>query len=352
MGRNFIRELRILPHMSTPHDNIEYSVIIPVGGRHANAQQLYADYKQGLSALNAPYQLIFVLDGPQPDFADGLQRLLAAGEKFTVVGLTRFFGEATALMAGFSRATGRNIITLPAYYQIESADIVKLAAGLQTSDLVIGRRWPRIGGLFERMRRKVFHGLLASVTKLKFNDLACGARAFKRQVLEEIQLYGDQHRFLAILADRQGFRTTEVDLRQSPQDRFKGIYSPREYTRGFLDIFTVFFLVRFTKRPLRFFGMMGITTFGVGSIWTLILIVQRLVFDQALADRPALLLASLLLVLGLQLFALGLLGELIIFTHARQLKDYQVAEIVSFPAQLTYRTNSEFSNRAPSPDPL
>ncbi|MGE0114234.1 MAG: glycosyltransferase [Steroidobacteraceae bacterium] len=316
--------------MGTYINPTEISVIVPVGERHADAGQLHAEYRQGLAALGRSYELIYVLDGPQHEFAAGLQKLLADGERFTVVALARVFGEATAIMAGFSKSHGRVIVTLPAYHQIEGAEIDKLVAALDNSDLVVGRRWPRVGGSFERLRRWAFHSLLARVTKLKFNDLACGARAFVRQVLEEIHLYGDQHRFLAVLADRQGFRVTEVNLRQSAKDRFHGVYRPREYARGFLDIFTVFFLVRFTKKPLRFFGMMGITTFGLGALWTLVLVVQRLFFEQALADRPALLLSSLLLVLGLQLFALGLLGELIIFTHARNLKDYQVAEIVQF----------------------
>jgi glycosyltransferase involved in cell wall biosynthesis len=311
-------------------NEVELSVIVPVGDRHADAQELYADYRAGLATLGVPYQLIFVLDGPQPDFAQGLQKLLAKGEQFIAVGLSRTFGEATAIMAGFSKATGRIIVTLPGYHQIESAEVAKLFGAMATTDVAIGRRWPRVGGPLERMRRAAFHGLLARVTKLKFNDLACGARAFKRQVLEEIHLYGDQHRYLAVLADRQGFRVSEVDVKQSTLDRYKGVYAPREYVRSFLDIFTVFFLARFTKRPLRFFGMVGVTTFSVGVIWTLVLVVQRLFFEQALADRPALLLASLLIVMGLQVFALGLLGELIIFTHAKNLKDYQVAEVIQF----------------------
>jgi hypothetical protein len=310
--------------------NVELSVIVPVGNRHADAKELHAEYKAGLAAVGRPYQLIYVLDGPRREFAKGLEELLAAGERFTVIGLTRYFGEATAIMAGFSKAVGHVIVTLPAYFQVKGSEIPKLLGALENTDVVVGRRYPRVGGALERFRRWAFHGLLAFVTKLQFHDLACGARAFRRQVLEEIQLYGDQHRFLAVLADRQGFKVAEVDLAQSPKDRFGGIYAPREYVRGFLDIFTVFFLVRFTKRPLRFFGMMGITTFGIGALWTGLLVVQRLFFDMALADRPALLLSSLLLVLGLQLFALGLLGELIIFTHARNLKDYQIAEVIHF----------------------
>ena len=158
----------------------------------------------------------------------------------------------------------------------------------------------------------------------------------RREVLEEISLYGDQHRFLALLADRQGFRVKEIDVRQSPQDRFTGHYRTREYAHRMLDIFTVFFLTRFTKKPLRFFGMVGASTFGIGFVFLLYLIIDRLFFDQALADRPALLLSSLLVVLGLQLFALGLLGELIIFTHAKNIKDYQVDEVIqSRTAQVT-----------------
>jgi glycosyltransferase involved in cell wall biosynthesis len=312
--------------------DVELSVIVPVGSRQADPATLHAEYKAGLDTLGQRYELIFVLDGPREKFAAGLRTLLDGGQRFTVISLSRSFGEATALMAGFEHASGQAIVTLPAYHQIDARDIGQLVGGLESADVVIGRRWPRVGGLFERVRRAAFHGLLGWVTRLKFNDLGCGARALDRRVLEEIQLYGDQHRFLAVLADRQGFRVHEVNVRQSKEDRFEGVYQPREYTRGLLDIFTVFFLVRFTKKPLRFFGMVGVTTFAVGALAVTWLVIERLFFGQGLAERPALLLASLLVVLGLQLFALGLLGELMIFTHARGLKDYQIERVIHFSA--------------------
>jgi glycosyltransferase involved in cell wall biosynthesis len=319
--------------------DVELSVIVPVGSRQADPATLHAEYKAGLDTLGQRYELIFVLDGPREKFAAGLRTLLDNGQRFTVISLSRSFGEATALMAGFEHASGQTIITLPAYHQIEASEVAKLVAGLDSADVVIGRRWPRVGGPFERMRRAAFHGLLGWVTRLKFHDLGCGARAMDRRVLEEIQLYGDQHRFLAVLADRQGFRVREVDVQQSPKDRFTGVYEPREYTRGLLDIFTVFFLVRFTKKPLRFFGMVGVTTFAVGALAVTWLVIERLFFGQALADRPALLLASLLVVLGLQLFALGLLGELMIFTHARGLKDYQIERVIQFRDDRSHAAN-------------
>ncbi len=313
--------------------NPELTAIVPVGSRYADAAKLHAEYKAALDSLGLAYEMIYVLDGAHEPFAAGLRQLLADGERFTVIALTRAFGESTALMAGFEHSTGKVIVTLPAYHQIEASELPKLVAALADCDIAVGRRWPRAGGAFERLRRAIFHGLLGSITGVRFRDLGCNARAFDRRVLEEIQLYGDQHRFLAVTADRQGFVVHEVDVRQSPEDRYEGIYGPRDYTRGFLDIFTIFFLVRFTKKPLRFFGMIGVTLFAVGAVLVAWLVIDRLFLGQALADRPALLLSTLLVVLGLQLFALGLLGELIIFTHARSIKDYQVERVIQFPRQ-------------------
>ena len=315
---------------------VEISAIIPVGARHASdVLALYAEYKEGLEAIGAPYEVIVVLDGPRPEMAADVQRLLSLGGRISVISLTRKFGEATALVAGFQRARGRTILTLPAYHQIRGSEIGKLVRALGVADLAIGRRWPRAGTRFERFRRDLFHRLLASVTGQRFHDLGCGARAMKRRVLEEINLYGDQHRFLPVLASRVGFRVMELELHQSSLDRFDGRYPPREHLRRALDICTVFFLVRFTKKPLRFFGMVGVTTFLIGAALVVWLAIDRLVFSHPLADRPALLLSSLLVVLGAQLFALGLLGELIIFTHARDIKDYQIEEVVRYLAQPT-----------------
>jgi glycosyltransferase involved in cell wall biosynthesis len=316
--------------MTDHFEPADISAIIPIGGRHGDITELYREYRAALAALGRRTEFIFVLDGPRHDAAEQIEKLLRQGERLTVIELTRPFGESTALMAGFQRATARTILTLPAYYQIDACEIGKLVRALDAADMAIGHRWPRAGNAWERMRRGVFHGTIAKVTGMRFRDLGCSARAFKRRVLEEISLYGDQHRFLPVLANRQGFRVAEIDVRQSPRDRFDGSYKPRDYVRRALDIFSVFFLVRFTKRPLRFFGMVGAVTFGLGALITLWLVAERLFLDHALGGRPALLLSSLLVVLGLQLFALGLLGELIIFTHAREMKDYQVDRILEF----------------------
>jgi glycosyltransferase involved in cell wall biosynthesis len=316
--------------MSLLNPRMQLSVIVPVGIRHSEIGALYSEYHDAVARTGLRSEFIFVLDGRFSDIEEKLQTYAGGAVGITIVKLTRTFGEATALMAGFEQASGELILTLPAYHQIVGSEIEKLVSALNSTDVAIGVREPREEAWHERIRRRAFHGIVGSVTGMRLRDLGCGARAMRRQVLEEITLYGDQHRFLPVLAYRQGFRVTEVEVAQSKQDRFDGVYQAREYIHRILDIVTVFFLVRFTKKPLRFFGMVGVSIFSIGTVLTLWLVVERLFLGHALSDRPALLLTSLMIVLGLQLFALGLLGELIIFTHARAIKDYQVEKVIQF----------------------
>jgi glycosyltransferase involved in cell wall biosynthesis len=311
---------------------VDISAIVPVGERHSPIAELHAEYRRGIERIGATAEFIYVIDGPRPDVAADLEVLRRSGERITVLQLSRAFGESTALMAGFEYTSGAIVLTLPAYFQIEGDEIPRLVAALDSADVIVGQRRPRAGGAFEIARRAAFHGLVNWMTRLNLHDLGCSARAMKRRVLEEISLYGDQHRLLPALADRQGFKVVEIDVRQSPKDRYEGGYRTREYLHRLLDVFAVFFLVRFTKKPLRFFGMAGATMLVIGTLLVTYLVVARLVFQQGLADRPALILSSLLVVLGLQLVALGLLGELMIFTHARGMKDYQVDRVIEFPS--------------------
>lgn len=315
----------------TRRSGVDISVIVPVGQRRTDLHSLHAEYSAALARTGRRIEYIYVIDGPRADAGAAVSNLVDAGQPVVGVFLTRHFGESTALMAGFEQASGEIIVTLPAYRQIVADDVDKLLAALADADIALSHRWPRAGGRGEHLRRGLFHKLVGGITGQKLNDLGCGARAMKRRVLEEIVLYGDQHRLLPALADRQGFRVAEVKVRQSPLDRNDAGYPTREYVHRLLDIFAVFFLVRFTKKPLRFFGMVGASILAVGSLVMLYVVIERLFFGVALADRPILLLSSLTVVLGLQLFALGLLGELIIFTHAGGLKDYQVDRIIEHP---------------------
>ena len=310
--------------------NALYSVVIPVGSRVDDLPTLIDEYAEALRSAEVRFEVVVVLDGTTGPLLETLRSYSAGLDWLKVIRFSREFGESVALMAGFREAQGEVLLTLPAYWQVKPSEIPDLInAENDEDDLLIAVRSPRSGSAFEQFRRNMFHGILKFITGQSYRDLGCGVRLLKRAVVDEVPLYGDQHRFLPMLAFRRGFNVREVELTQSPKDIFHGRYRLREYLHRVLDILTVYFLVRFTKKPLRFFGSVGFLTAGFGSIFVLILVTQRLFFGMPLADRPALLLASLLIVLGVQLFGLGLLGELIIYSHAGDSKEYTIRSIKS-----------------------
>ena len=150
----------------------------------------------------------------------------------------------------------------------------------------------------------------------------------KSIVAKEVPLYGDLHRFFPLLAFRQGFRISEIQVQQSPHDHGVRLQRPGVYLRRLLDLLALFFLFKFTKKPLRFFGLLGVGLFSIGSVVTGYLGFERLFLGVGLSDRPVLIAGALMMVLGVQLFSVGLLGEIIIFTHSREAKEYQVREIL------------------------
>ena len=313
--------------MST--QNTKLSVIIPVTDRLDPVKQLFSKYKDAIASTGVDYEFIYVVDGNQKNALQQLEEL-AKDEAITVISLAKSFGETTALNAAFSTASGEIYLTLPAYEQIEPAEIPKILEQLRDSDMVLARRSPRHDSILNRAQSATFNALLRLSTDLHISDAGCGVRAFKKEILDEVKLYGDLHRFFPVMAHRQGFKVTEVDTAQADADKKLRVYSPGIYLRRLLDILTIFFLVKFTKKPLRFFGMVGSSVFVIGLLANLYIILERIIWGVPLADRPALILSSLLIVLGIQIIAIGLIGEIIIFTHAKDIKEYKIKNIISY----------------------
>jgi len=317
--------------MSTPgslEKDVTISAIVIVSDRCDDIEVLYEGYLRALQAAGVPFEFIFVLDGSFPEVVETLTRMREDGHSFQIVELGRWYGEATALNVGIENARGGTILTLPSYTQIEPDGIPKVLDALKDADTAIAVRNRRDDSFWNRLQAAAFHRLLGIVAPGKFEDLGCGVRAFRAQVLDKIPVYGDQYRFLPILAARAGFRVEQVLVEQATEDKKTRIYRPGVYLRRLLDILTIFFLVKFTKKPLRFFGLLGVGTAALGGIALAWLIFERLFFDVALGDRPALLISTLLFAVGVQLVAVGLIGELIIFTHALEVKEYSVERVV------------------------
>jgi len=304
------------------------SVIIPITERYDPITKLFHEYKRGVEATGLEYEIIYVIDSGNPDALGELANIQRT-EKLTIITLAKWFGESIALNAAYGEATGDVLLTLPAYKQVEASEIPRLVKAIDECDMVIARRWPRRDSTINKLQSSVFNFMLRSFSDLRIHDAGCSVRVFRRQVMEEVPLYGDLHRFFPIMAHRHGFKTVELDVEQSESDAFQRIYAPGIYLRRLLDLLTVFFLIKFTKKPLRFFGLVGSSIFGLGFLATIWLVSERLFFHVALADRPALILSSLLIVLGIQIIAIGLIGEIIIFTHAKDLKEYKIDQIIN-----------------------
>jgi glycosyltransferase involved in cell wall biosynthesis len=310
--------------------SIELSVIIPVTEeRYDDVTYLFHEYKRGISETGMSYEIIYVLDGAFPGIREALQDLREQGEKLMIIQLAKHFGAAAALNVGFEHSKGDIILTLPAYQQTEVDEIPRLVAALKEYDMVFARRWPRADSFFNRTQARLFNWLLRHVSDLPIHDAGSNVKAFRRQVINEVHIYGDQHPFLPVLAHQRGFKVHELKVAQAKTDVFRRVYSPGTYIRHLLDVLAIFFLVKFTKKPLRFFGLLGTAGFSVGFLITLYIVGERLFGGVALANRPALLLSSLLMILGIQILAIGLIGEIIIFTHAKELKEYTIAQIIN-----------------------
>jgi glycosyltransferase involved in cell wall biosynthesis len=310
-------------------EKIYLSVVVPISERHDDMKKFFLYYSKELKKIKRDIEFIFIVNDGFERAVNDLKELRNDNREIKIIKLNGNFGEATALSVGFRKARGAYIITLHPYFQVEAEGISNVIRELENGkDLVITRRYPRIDSVLNRVQTFTFHWLIEKLTGMSFRDISCGLRGMKRRVARELNLYGDLHRFIPILAQMQGFRIAEIDVKQNKEESRIRIYRPGVYLRRLLDICTVFFLFKFTKKPLRFFGLIGFSFFTFGFFINLYLSIQRLMGLTGLANRPLLFFGVLIMVLGIQIASIGLLGEIIIFTHARESKDYQIEEIL------------------------
>lgn len=315
-------------------------MVMPVTQGGGEFAELFEAYDRALSQAICEYEWLFVLEGARPELREYLERLREQGHPIRIFQLAKSFGEAAALTVGFEHARGEILLTLPDRFQVEPASIHGIFPALEGRDMVVTRRWPRTDSWFSRAKTVVFNRLVAFRSGARFNDLGCSVRILRRAVAEEVPLYGDQEIFFPLLARQRGFLVTEIDLPQARRAPYVRHHSPGVYLRRLLDFLSVWFITKFTRKPLRFFGLIGTGIAAAGLAILLIIVVERLVFGVPLADRPALLLSSLLAVLGVQVVSVGLVAELVIFTHGRHLKEYQVREIVDGRADPAVKDSS------------
>ena len=276
------------------------------------------------------YELLLLDDGTG-EGGDWKDRHSLGEGRLRVVRFSRTFGESAAVDASLPLATGNVILTLPSRLPFTAAEVRSLIDGIRDgADLVIGYRSGNPGKGVEKFPLFTYRWLTERATGVSFRDLNSGVRAFRREVATEISLYGEMIRFLPILAVGRGYRVDQVPLAGSwpKANGRKSLPKPMVYLHRILDVLTLYFLLRFTKKPLRFFGLVGATLLTPGVLITLYLFVDRVFLHHGIAGRPLLLLGILLIVLGVQTISIGLIGEMIIFTHSRETRDYSILEVL------------------------
>ena len=305
------------------------SVVIPLGARYEDLGMICTTLRRVLTPVVETHEVIFVDDGNGPNTRRALQEVAKRHPETRVLRLQRPMGEAIALAVGIQSARGDILITLDPYLHVAIEELPKLLAPLNDGmDLVCAWRFPRADRGLGRLASEWFNATARWLTKVPVHDLNGRVRVMRRELAQDIPLYGDLHRFLPIFAARRGYAWCEIQVPQQPGKQEVGGFQVRSYVQRLLDLLTLAFLTRFVKRPLHFFGLIGMSSLLIGLMISGYLIVQKLVFGLAVGHRPLLLLGVLLIVVGIQVASIGLLGELLIFTHVRDLKDYVVKEVL------------------------
>ena len=323
-------EADLVAEPSHVSSKVRYSFIWKFSGNDDRHLDALRSYLKSVRKHRKDFELIAVSDGSSADSIGQIVEFLREQKiNSKVLGFHRFVGESSAISAALKESVGNIVVVLPSYLQIDPACVEDLLRTIEDEnyDYVATWRHPRVDHGMAPKTSRLFNWATQRITGVKLNDLNSGLRAMKRQVVDDVPIYGDLFRSLPILAAIQGFRVGEVRARHIEERVRRGDYSIGIYVRRILDILTLFFLTKFTRKPLRFFGLVGSGTLLLGVAICATLSLQKLFGSEALSGRPLLILGTLLVALGIQLFSIGLLGELIIFIHAREIHDYKVERV-------------------------
>ncbi len=307
---------------------IQVSVIVAFYNLEADVDDYFEKLKLTFDNLGKVYEIIFVDDNSEDATYSRLYRIAQENQNVKLIKMRSRFGEASAFEAGFKLSTGEQVIFYTARVRPNAEDLPKLLAKLdEGNDLVVGWRYPRKDWFLNKFISHVFNYITNKISNLKLKDINSGILVMNREVVEDIQIYGGLNQFIPLLAKKQGYKVTEEKIEQLP-GKFRKSKSFSEYLQRSLDILTVVFLTKYSKKPIHFLGFVGGVFTLFGGLIEIYLFLYRILGYGPIAGRPLLLLGSLLLVIGIQMVAMGLIGEMIIFTHAGDIKEYNIEEIL------------------------
>jgi glycosyltransferase involved in cell wall biosynthesis len=314
------------------------SIVIPLFNEEENVPLLAEEIRRALDTQGVAYEVVAVDDGSIDRTWTQLESIRAQDPRWVLVGLRRNFGQTAAMSAGFDHARGDVIVTLDGDLQNDPADIPRLLVLAKDFDVVSGWRKNRQDPfLSRRLPSLLANWLISQVTGVRLHDYGCTLKAYRREVVEHLHLYGEMHRFIPAIASWMGISLVEVETNHHPRRFGRSKYGIARTLRVMLDLITVKFLLSFATKPIQFFGLLGLITAGIGIAIGVYLSVLKLAFGAQIGGRPLLFLGILLIVVGVQLVMMGLLGEMLVRVyHESQRKPiYMVKRVLGHPARET-----------------
>ena len=309
------------------------SIVVPLYNEEENIPTLYEKLKENLDPLEKEYEILFVDDGSTDRTLSILEEIQSKDKRVIILSLRRNFGQTAAFAAGFDFARGDVIVTMDGDLQNDPADIQKLLELIKDNDLVSGWRKNRKDPFFSRrLPSLIANWLISNVTGVKLHDYGCSLKAYRRDVIKNLKLYGEMHRFIPAVASWYGVRVAEVEVRHFPRLRGSTKYGISRTIKVVLDLITVKFLQSFSTKPIQFFGPAGILSGFLGFLISLYLSIDKIFFGKNIGGRPLLLLGALLIIVGIQLIGMGLLGEMLVRVyHESQRKPIYVIKKILGP---------------------
>lgn len=294
------------------HSNQTISVIIPLLNEEESLNELTLSLEKVFAQMKCNYEVIFVDDGSTDKSFLKIREISRRNNKIHCIKLRRNYGKSAALSKGFRAAKGSIIITMDADLQDDPSEIPEMVKILNSGfDLVSGWKKVRYDPFIKKHTSKLFNFVTSKLSGIKLHDFNCGLKAYKKEVIRSLRIYGEMHRYIPALAFMSGFKVTEKPVKHHARKYGVTKFGASRFVNGFLDLLTVVFTNKYIKRPLHFFGSLGIITSLMGFVVTLYLALLKFIENKPLSDRPLFLVGIFLIIVGVQFLSLGLIAEMI-----------------------------------------
>jgi glycosyltransferase involved in cell wall biosynthesis len=301
------------------------SIVVPLFNEEESLQPLANEIRKALKQVNIAYEVIFIDDGSTDNSLKVIKEICKPDKRFRYISFRKNYGKSAALQTGFREVSGDVVVTMDADLQDDPNEITSLLKKLEEGyDLVSGWKRKRHDPLIKKISSRFFNFITRLMTGIKIHDFNCGLKAYRRVVIDNIKVYGELHRYMPVLADWEGFGVAESVVNHHPRRYGKTKFGISRYFKGFIDLITVLFSTRYIKRPMHFFGFFGAFAFFVGIIVNGYLSYLWII-GESLSNRPMLFLGILLIIVGVQFFSVGLLGEMLVH-NSKSDKEYIIKD--------------------------